>query len=60
MACGRGLKQGVWLNVDYIKPRTTHPYLALSIFNCQILATSAIREKVIGTAPIGDNLRFHD
>jgi hypothetical protein len=28
MACGRGPKQGVWLNVDHIKPRKTHPHLA--------------------------------
>jgi 5-methylcytosine-specific restriction endonuclease McrA len=37
MACGRGPKQGVWLNVDHIKPRTTHPHLALRVSNCQIL-----------------------
>jgi hypothetical protein len=34
MACGRGPKQGVWLNVDHIKPRKTHPHLALSVDNC--------------------------
>jgi 5-methylcytosine-specific restriction endonuclease McrA len=37
MACGRGPKPGVWLNVDHIKPRATHPHLALGISNCQIL-----------------------
>jgi hypothetical protein len=31
MACGRGPEQGVWLNVDHIKPRATHPHLALSV-----------------------------
>jgi 5-methylcytosine-specific restriction endonuclease McrA len=37
MACGRGPKQGVWLHVDHIKPRKTHPHLALDINNLQIL-----------------------
>jgi hypothetical protein len=37
MACGRGPKQGVWLNVDHIKPRKTHPHLALSIRDFQYL-----------------------
>jgi 5-methylcytosine-specific restriction endonuclease McrA len=37
MACGRGPKQGIWLNVDHIKPRKTHPHLSLDINNLQIL-----------------------
>jgi 5-methylcytosine-specific restriction endonuclease McrA len=37
MACGRGLKPGVWLNVDHIKPRKTHPHVSLDMNNLQIL-----------------------
>jgi 5-methylcytosine-specific restriction endonuclease McrA len=45
MACGRGPKQGVWLNVDHIKPRKTHPHLALSVENCQILCSECNKGK---------------
>jgi hypothetical protein len=31
MACGRGPKQGVRLNIDHMKPRRIHPHLALSV-----------------------------
>jgi 5-methylcytosine-specific restriction endonuclease McrA len=37
MACGRGPKQGMWLNVDHIKLHKTHPHLSLDINNLQIL-----------------------
>jgi 5-methylcytosine-specific restriction endonuclease McrA len=45
MACGRGPKQGVWLNVDHIKPRKTHPHLALRVSNCQILCADCNKGK---------------
>ena len=35
--CGRGKHQDVWLNVDHVKPRRTHPHLALSLSNLQVL-----------------------
>lgn len=38
--CGRGKKHGVILNVDHIKPRRTHPELALSQSNLQVLCSS--------------------
>ena len=37
MACGRTAKDGVVINVDHIKPRKTHPHLALELSNLQIL-----------------------
>ena len=37
MACGRTAKHGVVIHVDHIKPRKTHPHLALSFDNLQIL-----------------------
>jgi 5-methylcytosine-specific restriction endonuclease McrA len=37
MACGRGPKQGVWLNVEHIRPRKTHPHVSLDMNNLQIL-----------------------
>jgi 5-methylcytosine-specific restriction endonuclease McrA len=45
MACGRGPRQGVWLNVDHIKPRKTHPHLALDIRNLQILCSDCNKGK---------------
>jgi 5-methylcytosine-specific restriction enzyme A len=38
--CGRNrhqLPNGVYLNVDHIKPRRTHPWLATNIRNLQVL-----------------------
>lgn len=35
--CGRGKHEGVILNVDHIKPRATHPELALQPSNLQVL-----------------------
>jgi uncharacterized protein (TIGR02646 family) len=37
MACGRTPKHGVAIHVDHIKPRKTHPHLALDFDNLQIL-----------------------
>ncbi len=45
MAYGCGPKQGVWLNVDRLKPRKTHPHLALSVSNCQILCSDCNKGK---------------
>jgi 5-methylcytosine-specific restriction endonuclease McrA len=45
MACGRGPKQGVWLNVDHIKPRKTHPHLSLDLDNLQILCEDCNKGK---------------
>jgi 5-methylcytosine-specific restriction endonuclease McrA len=39
MTQGRGPKQGVWLNVDHLKPRMTHPHLSLGVSNCPILCS---------------------
>lgn len=35
--CGQSPKDGIVLNVDHIKPRKTHPELALSVENLQVL-----------------------
>jgi hypothetical protein len=35
--CGRGKPHGVLLHVDHIKPRRTHPHLALELSNLQVL-----------------------
>lgn len=35
--CGRSKKDGIILNVDHIKPRKTHPQLALTLSNLQVL-----------------------
>ena len=35
--CGRSRKDGVVLNVDHIKPRKTHPEIALDPNNLQVL-----------------------
>jgi hypothetical protein len=35
--CGRNKHDGITLNVDHIKPRKTHPQLALDIDNLQVL-----------------------
>lgn len=37
MCCGDTPKNGAVMNVDHIKPRRTHPHLALKIDNLQIL-----------------------
>ncbi len=37
MACGRTPADGISLHVDHIKPRKTHPELALCLNNLQIL-----------------------
>jgi uncharacterized protein (TIGR02646 family) len=37
MACGRTAKHGAVIHVDHIKPRKTHPHLALNFDNLQIL-----------------------
>ena len=37
MCCGATPKTGAVMNVDHIKPRKTHPELALSLENLQIL-----------------------
>ena len=37
MACGRTAKNGVFLHVDHIKPRSRYPELALDINNLQVL-----------------------
>lgn len=37
LLCGRSPKDGIVLNVDHIKPRKTHPKLALDINNLQVL-----------------------
>jgi 5-methylcytosine-specific restriction endonuclease McrA len=35
VVCGRSAKDGAVLNMDHIKPRKTHPHLALDINNLQ-------------------------
>lgn len=35
--CGRGRKQGVYLHVDHIKPRSLYPSLQLDLSNLQVL-----------------------
>lgn len=35
--CGRTPATGAVMNVDHIKPRKTHPELALDATNCQVL-----------------------
>lgn len=35
--CGASAVQGAVMNVDHIKPRKTHPHLALDIDNLQVL-----------------------
>jgi 5-methylcytosine-specific restriction endonuclease McrA len=37
VCCGRGVSDGIKLNVDHIKPRKRHPELALDINNLQVL-----------------------
>lgn len=39
MCCGATKSTGVIMNVDHIKPRKTHPELALTISNLQILCS---------------------
>lgn len=43
--CGATAKDGVVINVDHIKPRKTHPELALNISNLQILCNVCNRGK---------------
>jgi|SRR6266508_6323859 5-methylcytosine-specific restriction endonuclease McrA len=45
MACARWPKQGVWLNVDHIKPHKTHLHLSLDINNLLILCHECNRGK---------------
>jgi len=37
--CGKSKKDGAVLNVDHIKPRQTHPELALAVSNLQVLCS---------------------
>ncbi len=43
--CGRGAADGAKLNVDHIKPRRTHPSLALTRSNLQVLCSLCNRGK---------------
>jgi 5-methylcytosine-specific restriction endonuclease McrA len=43
--CGCGAADGAKLNVDHIKPRRTHPSLALARSNLQVLCTLCNRGK---------------
>ena len=43
--CGRGAADGAKLNVDHIKPRRSHPSLALSRANLQVLCSLCNRGK---------------
>jgi 5-methylcytosine-specific restriction endonuclease McrA len=43
--CGRGAADGAKLNVDHIKPRRTHPSLALVRSNLQVLCSLCNRGK---------------
>ena len=36
-ACGATPEDGVRMNVDHIKPRKTHPHMALDMSNLQVL-----------------------
>lgn len=39
MCCGNRPGDGIVLNVDHIKPRKTHPHLALALDNLQVLCS---------------------
>lgn len=43
--CGRVADEGAVLNVDHIRPRFTHPHLALNPDNLQVLCRSCNRGK---------------
>jgi len=43
--CGRGAADGAKLNVDHIKPRRSHPSLALARSNLQVLCNLCNRGK---------------
>ncbi|WP_426960232.1 HNH endonuclease [Muricoccus radiodurans] len=43
--CGRGKQDGVRLNVDHVRPRRTHPHLALDVRNLQVLDDAWNAEK---------------
>ncbi len=43
--CGRGVVDGVKVNVDHILPRQTHPHLALAYGNLQVLCGPCNRGK---------------
>ena len=43
--CGRGAADGAKLNVDHVKPRRTHPNLALTRSNLQVLCNLCNRGK---------------
>ncbi len=45
MCCGQSRLDGITLNVDHIKPRLTHPELALDINNLQILCSMCNKGK---------------
>ena len=40
MACGATPESGALINVDHIKPRLTHPELALDVTNLQVLCSA--------------------
>lgn len=44
-ACNREAANGVWLNVDHIKPRKKYPALALDINNLQVLCNECNKGK---------------
>jgi 5-methylcytosine-specific restriction endonuclease McrA len=43
--CGRGARERAVINVDHIKPRHTHPHLALKLGNLQVLCSGCNRGK---------------
>jgi len=45
MCCGRSAKDNIVINVDHIKPRSTHPQLALDINNLQVLCDQCNKGK---------------
>lgn len=45
LLCGRGRAEGAILQVDHIKPRRTHPHLALDINNLQVLCSACNQGK---------------
>jgi hypothetical protein len=45
MCCGKTPFDGVLMNVDHIKPRKTHPELALEFDNLQVLCNPCNKEK---------------
>jgi 5-methylcytosine-specific restriction endonuclease McrA len=43
--CGRSRADGIKLNADHIKPRKTHPHLALTYGNIQVLCAECNKGK---------------